>query len=75
MKHLISMLLAFICVTGEIIQEGDSIADLISNDCQPVYKYGERYYQEHWLYEGKNGFTYEVTVEQGQVINITNEGR
>lgn len=74
-KYLFLISLAFYCSTGEIIQVGDTIGRLENNSCYPYYKYGERYYNEHWMYEGKNGFNYEVTIKRGEVITITNEGK
>ena len=66
---------AFYCETGEVIQEDDTISRLIENECGPFYKYGEKYYMEHWLYTGKNGFTYQVNIKQGVVVSIENQGR
>ena len=66
---------AFYCETGEVIQEDDTIAKLINNECGPFYKYGEKYYMEHWLYKGRNGFIYQVNIEQGVVVSIENQGR
>lgn len=72
LKILKIVLLAFYCYTGEIVQTGDTVARLMQKDCYPYYKYGERYYNEHWLYKGKNAFTYEVIIKRGEVTRIKN---